>query len=81
MFFLSDITSDRSPIEDRQLSNESVSSAESVAGTIHLTEHSTYARRKLDELQERHNNKIQVSHNPELRNIFERVVGRGSSRP
>uniref|UniRef100_A0A2A4JX70 Sorting nexin-25 n=1 Tax=Heliothis virescens TaxID=7102 RepID=A0A2A4JX70_HELVI len=55
-----DITSDRSPIEDRQLSNESVSSAESVAGTIHLTEHSTYARRKLDELQERHNNKIQA---------------------
>ncbi|XP_026746682.1 sorting nexin-25 [Trichoplusia ni] len=55
-----DISSDRSPIEDRQLSNESVSSAESVAGTIHLTEHSTYARRKLDELQERHNNKIQA---------------------
>ncbi|XP_075972746.1 sorting nexin snazarus [Anticarsia gemmatalis] len=55
-----DISSDRSPIEDRQLSNESVSSAESVAGTLHLTEHSTYARRKLDELQERHNNKIQA---------------------
>lgn len=55
------MSSERSPIEDRQLSNESVSSAESVAGTLHLTEHSTYARRKLDELQERHNNKIQVT--------------------
>ncbi|CAB3225034.1 unnamed protein product [Arctia plantaginis] len=55
-----DMSSERSPIEDRQLSNESVSSAESVAGTLHLTEHSTYARRKLDELQERHNNKIQA---------------------
>ncbi|KAM3968308.1 LOW QUALITY PROTEIN: sorting nexin snazarus [Aphomia sociella] len=55
-----DLNCERSPIEDRQLSNESVSSAESVAGTLHLTEHSTYARRKLDQLQERHNNKIQA---------------------
>ncbi|CAG9791866.1 unnamed protein product [Diatraea saccharalis] len=54
-----EISSERSPIEDRQLSNESVSSAESVGGA-HLTEHSTYARRKLDQLQERHNNKIQA---------------------
>ncbi|XP_072942147.1 sorting nexin-25 [Epargyreus clarus] len=54
-----ELTTERSPIEDRQLSNESVSSAES-AGTVHLTEHSTYARRKLDQLQERHNNKIQA---------------------
>lgn len=55
-----DTNVDRSPIEERQLSNESVSSAESVAGALHLTEHSTYARRKLDQLQERHNNKIQA---------------------
>ncbi|XP_050362847.1 sorting nexin-25 isoform X3 [Nymphalis io] len=54
-----ELCSERSPIEDRQLSNESVSSAES-AGTVHLTEHSTYARRKLDQLQERHNNKTQA---------------------
>ncbi|CAH0663953.1 unnamed protein product [Chilo suppressalis] len=54
-----EMSSERSPIEDRQLSNESVSSAESVGGA-HLTEHSTYARRKLDQLQERHNNKIQA---------------------
>ncbi|XP_063823534.1 sorting nexin-25 isoform X1 [Ostrinia nubilalis] len=55
-----EMNSERSPIEDRQLSNESVSSAESVAGALHLNEHSTYARRKLDQLQERHNNKIQA---------------------
>ncbi|XP_061706155.1 sorting nexin-25 isoform X1 [Cydia pomonella] len=55
-----EIIAERSPIEDRQLSNESVSSAESVAGALHLTEHSTYARRKLDQLQERHNNKTQA---------------------
>ncbi|XP_052751645.1 sorting nexin-25 [Galleria mellonella] len=55
-----DLNCERSPIEDRQLSNESASSAESVGGTLHLTEHSTYARRKLDQLQERHNNKIQA---------------------
>ncbi|XP_041973406.1 sorting nexin-25 [Aricia agestis] len=54
-----ELCSERSPIEDRQLSNESVSSAES-AGTLHLAEHSTYARRKLDQLQERHNNKTQA---------------------
>ncbi|XP_047989308.1 sorting nexin-25-like [Leguminivora glycinivorella] len=53
-----EINAERSPIEDRQLSNESVSSAESAAA-LHLTEHSTYARRKLDQLQERHNNKTQ----------------------
>ena len=57
--YFTELCSDRSPIEDRQLSNDSVSSAES-AGTVHLTEHSTYARRKLDQLQERHNNKTQV---------------------
>ncbi|XP_049865173.1 sorting nexin-25 isoform X2 [Pectinophora gossypiella] len=51
---------DRSPIEDRQLSNESASSAESAGGALHLADHSTYARRKLDQLQERHNNKIQA---------------------
>ncbi|CAH2063482.1 unnamed protein product, partial [Iphiclides podalirius] len=55
-----DISTERSPVEDRQLSNESASSAESAGGTIHLTEHSTYARRKLDQLQERHNNKTQA---------------------
>ncbi|KAL4713545.1 hypothetical protein ACJJTC_007783 [Scirpophaga incertulas] len=55
-----EMNAERSPIEDRQLSNESVSSAESVAGALHLTEHSTYARRKLDQLQERHSNKIQA---------------------
>ncbi|XP_038213444.1 sorting nexin-25 [Zerene cesonia] len=55
-----ELISERSPIEDRQLSNESVSSAESVGGTVHLIEHSTYARRKLDQLQERHNNKTQA---------------------
>ncbi|XP_045459696.1 sorting nexin-25 [Melitaea cinxia] len=54
-----ELCSERSPIEDRQLSNDSVSSAES-AGTVHLAEHSTYARRKLDQLQERHNNKTQA---------------------
>ncbi|CAH2229707.1 jg2257 [Pararge aegeria aegeria] len=54
-----ELCSERSPIEDRQLSNDSVSSAES-AGTVQLTEHSTYARRKLDQLQERHNNKTQA---------------------
>ncbi|CAG4940388.1 unnamed protein product [Colias eurytheme] len=55
-----ELISERSPIEDRQLSSESVSSAESVGGTVHLIEHSTYARRKLDQLQERHNNKTQA---------------------
>ncbi|KAJ0179237.1 hypothetical protein K1T71_004949 [Dendrolimus kikuchii] len=55
-----DLNTDRSPIEDRQLSNDSVSSADSAGGALHLTEHSTYARRKLDQLQERHNNKIQA---------------------
>ncbi|XP_039746323.1 sorting nexin-25 isoform X2 [Pararge aegeria] len=54
-----ELCSERSPIEDRQLSNDPVSSAES-AGTVQLTEHSTYARRKLDQLQERHNNKTQA---------------------
>ncbi|CAK1551679.1 unnamed protein product [Leptosia nina] len=54
-----ELISERSPIEERQLSSESVSSAES-AGTVHLTEHSTYARRKLDQLQEKHNNKTQA---------------------
>ncbi|XP_059059973.1 sorting nexin-25 isoform X2 [Achroia grisella] len=55
-----ELNCERSPIEDRQLSNESASSAESVGGALHLTEHSTYARRKLDQLQERHNNKTQA---------------------
>ncbi|CAK1578206.1 unnamed protein product [Parnassius mnemosyne] len=55
-----DFSAERSPVEDRQLSNESASSAENAGGTIHLNEHSTYARRKLDQLQERHNNKTQA---------------------
>ncbi|KAI8440065.1 hypothetical protein MSG28_001489 [Choristoneura fumiferana] len=55
-----EMNAERSPIEDRQLSNESASSGESVAVALHLTEHSTYARRKLDQLQERHNNKTQA---------------------
>ncbi|XP_013175351.1 PREDICTED: sorting nexin-25 isoform X1 [Papilio xuthus] len=55
-----DLSSDRSPVEDRQMSAESASSAESAGGTVHLAEHSTYARRKLDQLQERHNNKTQA---------------------
>ncbi|XP_068627751.1 sorting nexin-25 isoform X2 [Battus philenor] len=55
-----ELSSERSPVEDRQLSNETASSVESAGGTIHLTEHSTYARRKLDQLQERHNNKTQA---------------------
>ncbi|KAJ2950745.1 hypothetical protein O0L34_g9006 [Tuta absoluta] len=52
-----EIIIDRSPIEDRQLSNDSASSADSA---LHLADHSTYARRKLDQLQERHNNKTQA---------------------
>lgn len=52
---------ERSPIEDRQSSNDSVSSADSVGGgSGHLTGHSTYAKRKLDQLQERHNIKTQA---------------------
>ncbi|CAG5009746.1 unnamed protein product [Parnassius apollo] len=55
-----EFSAERSPVEDRQLPNESASSAENAGGTIHLNEHSTYARRKLDQLQERHNNKTQA---------------------
>lgn len=55
-----DSLTERSPLEERQLSSESVSSAESATGALHVGEHSTYARRKLDQLQERLNNKTQA---------------------
>lgn len=47
-------------MEERQLSGESMSSNESAVGTLNLGEHSSYARKKLDQLQERLDNKTQV---------------------
>ncbi|CAG9563554.1 unnamed protein product [Danaus chrysippus] len=48
------LCSERSPIDERQGCHEATSEVNA------LTEHSTYARRKLDQLQERHNNKTQA---------------------
>ncbi|XP_026313842.1 sorting nexin-25 [Hyposmocoma kahamanoa] len=47
---------ERSPVEERQPSSDS-SEGGAGAAPLPLTEHSTYARRKLDQLQERHHNK------------------------
>ncbi|XP_031338942.1 sorting nexin-25 isoform X1 [Photinus pyralis] len=44
-------------IEERQLSGESASSLES---SLHVGDHSNYAKRKLDQLQEKLNNKMQA---------------------
>lgn len=51
---------ENSPMEERQLSGDSVSSNESAVGALNVGEHSSYARKKLDQLQERLENKTQV---------------------
>lgn len=47
-------------MEERQLSGDSVSSNDSAISSLNIGEQSVYARKKLDQLQERLENKTQV---------------------